>query len=85
MNYDICMSAQQDVVFGDSKEKRDQVTFANTLSTRQSDNTKCQNQPHKCFHLSEINILPRSLVRMHLGSKNLGCIAVCLSDHDVPN
>ena len=25
VNYDICMSAQQDVVFGDNKEKRDQV------------------------------------------------------------
>ena len=24
VNYDICMSAQQDVVFGDNKEKRDQ-------------------------------------------------------------
>ena len=25
VNYDICMSAQQDVVFSDNKEKRDQV------------------------------------------------------------
>ena len=54
------------------------------LSSGKLDDANSQIYPNEYFWFSTINILPQSLVRMRVGSKNLCCILVGLSNQDIP-